>query len=108
MFQKIINMLSGYNKEELVSYIKNNAFLVDVRTPEEFAEGHVSGSTNIPLDQVENQLEKFKNHSEIVVFCRSGNRSGQAKVILENNGFTNVLNGGTWQNVNEVKAAVQP
>lgn len=107
MFQKIINMLSGYNKEELVSYIKNNAFLVDVRTPEEFAEGHVSGSTNIPLDQVENQLEKFKNHSEIVVFCRSGNRSGQAKVILENNGFTSVLNGGTWQNVNEVKAAIQ-
>ncbi|MBF0596404.1 rhodanese-like domain-containing protein [Faecalibacter rhinopitheci] len=101
-------MLSGYNKEKLVSYIKNNAFLVDVRTPEEFAEGHVSGSTNIPLDQVENQLEKFKNHSEIVVFCRSGNRSGQAKVILENNGFTNVLNGGTWQNVQEVKTGVQP
>ncbi|WP_322970387.1 rhodanese-like domain-containing protein [Faecalibacter sp. LW9] len=107
MFQKIINMLSGYNKDELVSYIKNNAFLVDVRTPEEFAEGHVSGSTNIPLDQVENQLEKFKNHSEIVVFCRSGNRSGQAKVILENNGFIHVLNGGTWQNVNDVKAAIQ-
>ncbi len=100
-------MLSGYNKDELVSYIKNNAFLVDVRTPEEFAEGHVSGSTNIPLDQVENQLEKFKNHSEIVVFCRSGNRSGQAKVILENNGFIHVLNGGTWQNVNDVKAAIQ-
>jgi rhodanese-related sulfurtransferase len=36
-----------------------------------------------------------------VVFCRSGNRSGQAKMILEDNGFTNVINGGTWLMVNE-------
>jgi rhodanese-related sulfurtransferase len=53
-----------------------------VRTEAEFAEGHVDGSTNIPLDQVANQLEKFKRKEQIVVFCRSGNRSGQAKMIL--------------------------
>ncbi|MFV7234761.1 rhodanese-like domain-containing protein [Flavobacterium sp. ZB4R12] len=81
--------------------IKEGAFLVDVRTPAEFAEGHVKGSTNIPLDQVANQLAKFKGKEQIIVFCRSGNRSGQAKLILEQNGFTNVTNGGTWQDVNE-------
>ncbi|HEY4618880.1 MAG TPA: rhodanese-like domain-containing protein [Flavobacterium sp.] len=81
--------------------IKKGAFLVDVRTPEEFAEGHVKGSTNIPLDQVVNQLAKFKDKEHIIVFCRSGNRSGQAKMILEQNGFKNVTNGGTWQDVNE-------
>ncbi|MFT5646570.1 MAG: phage shock protein E [Aureispira sp.] len=83
--------------------IKEDAFLVDVRTEDEFAEGHVNGSKNIPLDQVASQMEQFKGKEQIVVFCRSGNRSGQAKMILEQNGFKNVINGGTWQ---DVKAAV--
>lgn len=81
--------------------IKEGAFLVDVRTQGEFAEGHVNGSVNIPLDQIDSQLEKFKEKEQIIVFCRSGARSGQAKLILEQNGFTNVTNGGTWQDVNE-------
>ncbi|WP_353850680.1 rhodanese-like domain-containing protein [Flavobacterium sp.] len=82
--------------------IAKGAFLVDVRTSAEFAEGHVKGSVNIPLDQVQNQLAKFKGKENIVVFCRSGNRSSQAKSILEQNGFTNVTNGGTWQEVNQI------
>jgi rhodanese-related sulfurtransferase len=82
--------------------IAKGAFLVDVRTPAEFAEGNVKGSVNIPLDQVQNQLAKFKGKENIVVFCRSGNRSSQAKSILEQNGFTNVTNGGTWQEVNQI------
>lgn len=102
MFGLIKNMFSENNNKELKGIV-NNAFLVDVRTPTEFAEGNVPGSVNIPLDQVQNQLSKFKNHENIVVFCRSGNRSGQAKAILEQNGFTNVVNGGTWQQVNAVK-----
>jgi phage shock protein E len=81
--------------------IKEGAFLVDVRTETEFAEGNVNGSTNIPLDQVASQFEKFKGKEQIIVFCRSGNRSGQAKMILEQNGFKNVINGGTWQDVKE-------
>jgi phage shock protein E len=81
--------------------IKKDAFLVDVRTEAEFAEGHVNESTNIPLDQVASHLEKFKGKEQIIVFCRSGNRSGQAKMILEQNGFKNIINGGTWQEVKE-------
>lgn len=102
MFGLLKNMFSENNNEELQSII-NNAYLVDVRTPAEYAEGNVPGSVNIPLDQVQNQLTKFKNHDNIVVFCRSGNRSGQAKAILEQNGFTNVVNGGTWQQINTIK-----
>jgi rhodanese-related sulfurtransferase len=90
------------NNENLATLVNDGAFLVDVRSPGEFADGNVKGSVNIPLDQVQNQLAKFKDKEYIVVFCRSGNRSGQAKSILEQNGFTNVTNGGTWQDVNAV------
>jgi rhodanese-related sulfurtransferase len=87
------------NNENLATLINDGAFLVDVRSPGEFAEGNAKGSVNIPLDQVQNQLAKFKDKENIVVFCRSGNRSSQAKSILEQNGFTNVTNGGTWQDI---------
>lgn len=88
--------------ENLATLINEGAFLVDVRSSGEFADGHVNGSVNIPLDQVQNQLAKFKEKENIVVFCRSGNRSSQAKSILEQNGFTNVTNGGAWQVVNQI------
>lgn len=81
--------------------IKNGAFLVDVRTPAEWAEGHVNNSVNIPLDTVENSIDLFKGKDQIIVFCRSGNRSGQAKVILEQHGIANVTNGGTWQDIKQ-------
>lgn len=77
------------------------AFLVAVRTPQEFAEGSAKGAVNIPLDKVQSQLAKFQNKKHIIVFCRSGNRSGQAKSFLEKNRYTNVTNGGSWQNVNQ-------
>ena len=78
---------------------ENQGTIVDVRTPAEFAEGSVKGSVNIPLDKVPTQLNKFKDKKHIIVFCRSGNRSGMAKSLLEQQGFKNVINGGTWQNV---------
>ena len=93
---------TGGTNENLAAIVNSGAFLVDVRSAGEFADGHVSGSVNIPLDQVQNQLAKFKNKKNIVVFCRSGNRSSQAKSILAQHGFTNVTNGGTWQDVNGV------
>ncbi|MEP7108807.1 MAG: rhodanese-like domain-containing protein [Ferruginibacter sp.] len=86
---------------DLQSIIKEGAFLADVRTPGEFAQGHVRGSVNIPLDTVHAQLAKFKNKKNIIVFCRSGARSSQAKSILVQNGFTNVINGGTWDYINQ-------
>ena len=79
---------------------KKETFYVDVRTPAEFDQGSVKGAVNIPLDQIEKQLVKFKGKKNIVVFCRSGNRSSQAKIILEQNGITNVSNGGSWEDVN--------
>ena len=95
------NVFGGGKTADLGSLIKKGAFLVDVREPGEFASGSVKGAVNIPLGTVASQLAKFKGKENIVVFCRSGNRSAQAKVILEQNGFKNVTNGGTWENVNQ-------
>ena len=96
------NLFGQKDNTQLKEVIKEGAFLVDVRTPSEFASGSVKGAVNIPLDKISGQLPKFKNKKHIVVFCRSGNRSGQAKSILEKNGFNNVFNGGTWSNVQKV------
>ena len=68
---------------------------VDVRTPEEYAGGHVPGAINIPLDQVQNRLDEFRDMPKpIVAYCRSGARSGMATSILKGAGIADVINGG--------------
>ncbi len=93
------NLFGSGNSVNLKDIIEQGAFLVDVREPGEYAGGSAKGAVNIPLGTVPSQLSKFKNKNNIIVFCKSGGRSGQAKAILEANGITNVVNGGPWQNV---------
>ncbi len=88
------------NKEEILTAIANGAILVDVRTKEEHAHGSVPGAINIPLNNITSNLGKFKNQSSIIVFCASGNRSRTAKMILEENKIKNVINAGSWKDVN--------
>lgn len=83
----------------LAEKMQNRPFLVDVRTPIEFGQGHLQDSVNIPLNTLSSNLAKFKGKKNIVLFCRSGNRSGQAAAILRGKGITDVYNGGSWQNV---------
>ena len=90
---------NSVSTDDLKQLINSGALLVDVRSPGEFAGGSAKGAINIPLDQVTQRINEFKGKDQIVVFCRSGNRSGQAQSILEKNGFTNVTNGGTWDTV---------
>ncbi len=69
--------------------------IVDVRSAGEFASGHVDGALNIPLHEVPSRLEEFKQMAgPIVVYCRSGNRSGQAQGYLIAQGLQDVYNGG--------------
>ncbi len=80
---------------------KQRAVLLDVRTPDEFAGGHLDGATNIPVQELEARLAQVpaKKDQDIVVYCRSGVRSAKAKAMLEKAGFTKVhdLGGiGNW------------
>ena len=76
------------------------ATIIDVRTPGEFMTGNVEGSINIPLDEVSSRVEEFKNiEGNVVLCCASGGRSGQATMFLQQNGLSNIYNGGGWQTV---------
>ena len=95
---------SLFAKKETVNIgalIQEGAYLVDVRTASEFSGSAIKGSVNIPLDKIASQIAKFKDKKNIIVFCRSGNRSSQAKSILQRNGITNVINGGSFGNVKQ-------
>ena len=81
--------------------LKENTIIVDVRTPEEFNTGHIENSINIPLSVLPDSVESLKKFDAIILVCRSGNRSGKAKVLLDEKGFKNVYNGGGWDRLNE-------
>jgi phage shock protein E len=85
----------------LKELIKNPATLVvDVRGPLEYAAEHIPGSQNIPLEEVTTRLTEFRSiHNPVVLYCRSGKRSGMAVNILKQNGITNVYNGGSLENM---------
>lgn len=80
--------------------VDQGALLLDVRTPGEFAAGHVEGAVNITHTEVADRLDEIRElqggdaHKPIVVYCRSGRRSGIAKQDLEEAGFDRVTNLG--------------
>lgn len=85
--------------------IEKDAYIVDVRSKAEFASGHVKCAVNIPLELIENNVENLKQHGQIIVYCRSGNRSGHAKRLLNEGGHKNVINAGSLEQANEVLVA---
>jgi phage shock protein E len=80
---------------------RSDVVMLDVRTPEEYAQGHIPGITLIPLDQLPNRLSEVPKDKTVVVTCHSGNRSRQAAELLRQKGYTDIHNmlGGitAWQ-----------
>jgi len=70
--------------------------VIDVRTPEEFASGHLDGAININWEGATfaNEIAAFDPAGTYILYCRSGNRAGQAKTAMEDMGFTNLTNAG--------------
>ena len=72
-------------------------FIIDVRTAEEFSAGHIDGAINLPVDQIGEQITRVKGlkpGSKLLVYCRSGRRSAAAAQILQQRGYSQVLDGG--------------
>lgn len=76
-----------------------DATIVDVRTTDEFMDGHISGSLNIPLHEIPQRLAEFKEMKNIILCCAAGGRSSQATIYLKRNGIE-CENGGSWMDIN--------
>ncbi|MBT1446306.1 rhodanese-like domain-containing protein [Shewanella sp. JM162201] len=87
--------------------IGKGAMVVDVRTAEEFAAGHLEGAINIPYENVAAEFEKraIAKDTPVVLYCRSGRRSGVANDALIAAGFEATYNGGGYQSLQENRPA---
>ncbi|MFQ5675120.1 MAG: rhodanese-like domain-containing protein, partial [bacterium] len=74
---------------------------IDVRTPEEYATGHLQGALNIPHDAIGDRIPDVApdKHQAIRLYCRSGRRAGIAKATLEELGYANVFNEGGYEEI---------
>jgi len=85
--------------QALTDWQNKSVVILDVRTPGEYADGHIPNTMLIPLDQLPERLNEVPKEKKVYVICRSGNRSAQAVNLLRSKGFTNVYNvtGGMMQ-----------
>ena len=96
MLNMFKNIFSSGPEADYAKMVKEGAIIIDVRTKGEFNSGHIKGSINIPLDEIKTKVAELKNKNKpVITCCRSGNRSGMAKSILENAGIE-CYNGGAW------------
>ncbi|MCT7943176.1 MULTISPECIES: rhodanese-like domain-containing protein [Shewanella] len=96
-----VSVAKDVSTQEAWDIIKTGTTIIDVRTAEEFAAGHIEGAINIPFDQIVAGVEKFglKNDASIVLYCRSGRRSRLADESLLQAGFTDSVNAGGYESL---------
>jgi len=84
-------------KADYAELVKQGAIILDVRSKSEYADGHIKGSINIPVDILTNNLNRLKGKdTPIITCCASGIRSARAKSFLQEAGFLIVHDGGSW------------
>ncbi|MCL2919501.1 rhodanese-like domain-containing protein [Shewanella litorisediminis] len=97
------NLAIAQDKDPATAWqlIEQGAMLVDVRTPEEYAAGHLEGAINIPYEVIATEFAKraIDKDTSVVLYCRSGRRSGVANDALNAAGFTRVYNGGGYESL---------
>lgn len=93
----------GIGNSGIKNALQKGAVIIDVRTPNEFDQGSVPGSINIPVDRIVINAIRIREMKRPVIFCcASGARSGQAVNIMKAKGLKEVYNGGSWLNVLKV------
>ena len=91
-------MFENLSFDEIEKLIEKGGQLIDVRSSMEFLQGALYGAVNIPLDSIQSSTESIDKNKPVILYCRSGMRSGIAKQFLETLGFDEVYNIGSYQN----------
>ncbi|UUC45685.1 rhodanese-like domain-containing protein [Flavobacterium cerinum] len=96
----LLDLLGLGNKNEVIKeFIAKGAIIIDVRTPEEFAGGHIKNAKNIPLQRIASEIAVIQKWNKpIITCCRSGMRSAQAATLLKEKNIE-VINGGGWNSL---------
>lgn len=97
----ILKKLFGIGpKTDFAELVAQGAQIIDVRTKQEYASGHIKGSKNIPLQALSHNLKKVDPKKPVITCCASGMRSATAKSMLKSSGYSEVYNGGGWMSLN--------
>lgn len=100
MFQSLLAKLSGSSGEKCWQLIEQGARVLDVRSPEEFASGHLPQAINVPLPTLDQWLHQVENKQHpFVLYCGAGIRAQKGCDILKANGFECVVNGGSLKDL---------
>jgi rhodanese-related sulfurtransferase len=97
--------LFGLEKREaeLIDAIQRGSYIIDVRTPVEYKEGHIQQAVNIPLEYLSDHVDKIKKIDKpVITTCQNGVRSRRAKNRLRRKGVEDVYNGGGWIHLREM------
>ena len=90
----------GFGNSKIKEALRNGAVIIDVRTANEFDQGKIPGSINIPVDRISINAARIKAMKRPVIFCcNSGIRSSTATAIMKESGLKEVCNGGSWERV---------
>lgn len=90
----MFGLFKNKKKEIIKKYLNDGAQLLDVRTSSEFNGSHIEGSTNIPVQVIDQNIEKLDKNKPIIVYCAMGGRSNVAAAKLKAKGFKVVNAGG--------------
>lgn len=94
--------------DNLNGKIEQGAVILDVRTAEEFARGHIDGAINISLGTLRERYIELDTSKTYITTCSHGLRSVKSKAILESRGFKHVFNGGAWIDLEKVMNNTSP
>ncbi len=85
----------GVDPDQARELVEQGALLVDVRTPQEYEQHHIPGALNLPLQELDNRISELPEDQDIVLYCRSGARSGRALQRLQSLGYSDVYDLGS-------------